>query len=292
MKTIMIDGFKSEYLQYAPYLDSLTKKYQWGELEVPMGHWGMEEILFKGNSNKIALFYKTENSSLRWTKYFSWLENFGDFGRLIIDSIINSIRLIKRQELFRTGRIPLNQLWKFDFCIDKHFSKIKGIERKYFNELDATAHKYGTKSKEVIKAIKKIDKKISKEEFDLIYSDHGMMDIIKEISVPISENCFIDSDMARYWGNEEGMEKIKEKLSLKDGKIIQGVDKRFGDLIFLVNTGVLISPNFWQGNEKAKAMHGYDGKHKDMKGVYILKKQGKQKNIDVKMLHEIIINRS
>lgn len=287
MKVIMIDGFKPEYLEYAPYLKSLTEKYQWGELDVGVGHWGVEETLFFGKSDKLALFCKKENSSLRCVKYFTWLKKFGEFGRLVLDSIINFKRLIKRQDMFRTGKIPFNRLWKFDFCVDKPFYKIAGIEREYFGSIDKFGHKFGTKSEEVKEEIRKIDRKILKTNFDLIFSDHGMIDIEKTISVPITEDCFIDSDMARYWGSEEELRKIEKNLPLVDGKIINWPDKKFGDLIFLANAGILILPNFWQGKEKAKAMHGYDGKHKDLKGFYVVKKNGKRKDINVKELHKI-----
>ena len=282
----MIDGFKPEYLQHAPYLNSLTQKNQWGELEMPPGHWGGVEILFKGQSDVLAVFYKSKNSSLKFVKYLSWLKKFGNLGRFVMDSIINFIRLIKRQELFRTGKIPLDKLHKFDIAIKKHFAKSKDIEYIYIPELDELGHKCGTKSPEMIEAIKKIDKQISELDFDLIFSDHGMADIAKKISVPITKDCFIDGDMARYWGDKEELEKIKKQLPLKDGKILDWPNKKYGQLIFLANTGTLIFPNFWE-TTPSKAMHGYDGKHKDMKAIYILNKKGKKKNIKVAELYKI-----
>ena len=284
----MVDAFKSEYLRYAPYLSSLTKKYQWGELEMPPGHEGAMEIFFKGKTNKLALFYKSKNSSLKFIKYFSWLEKFGKVGRFIIDSLINFPRLIKGYELFRTGEIPLKILYKFEFCIHKPFYKNLPATYTYLGELDSLGHKSGTKSKEMVSAIKRIDEKISKMDFDIIFSDHGMADITKKVSVPKTKNYFLDGDMARYWGSEKELEKIKEKLPLKDGKIISWPDKSYGDLIFLANTGNLIYPNFWDGKEPSKAMHGYDGKHKDMKAIYLLNKKGIKRNIKVIELHDIL----
>lgn len=278
----MIDAFKQEYLKYAPYLSSLTKKNEWGELEMPLGHEGGMEIFFRGSSEKLALFYRKENSSLRWIKYFSFLEKFGKIGRLIIDSLINFPRFIRGYELFRTGRIPLKRLWKFDFSVNHPPYRIRKIEYKYFGDLDRIAHKYGTKSKEIINAIRKIDKKISKLDFDIILSDHGMEDITKIISVPITNECFIDSDMARYWGE-------KPNFNSNDGRWIEWKDKRYGEYIFLANSGVLILPNYWQGKIPVKAMHGYDGKGRDMRGIYILKGNGRKKDLTVKQLHNILM---
>jgi len=279
LKVIMIDAFKPEYLKHAPYLSSLIKKFEWGELEMPIGHGGGMEIFFRGNSNVLATFYKKENSSLKWIKNFIWAEKFGKIGRLFVDCLINFFRLIKGKELHRTGKIPLRQLWKFEMHDSKKVWKDLNVEYKYFPELDRIGHKYGTKSLEIVKEIRKIDKDISKMDFDIILSDHGMMDVQKTISVPETKDCIIDTDMARYWGE-------KPKFNFENGKWIEWEDKSFGDFIFLANPGVLIFPNYWSGS-KDKAMHGYDGKHPEMKGIYILKKQGKKKDLKVEELHEV-----
>ena len=292
----MIDAFKPSYLEYAPYLKALTKEYQHGELEMGLGHWRGVQILFEGNSNIISTFYKNENynknkskSSLNYLKYFIFLKYFEEFGRFIIDILFNLPRLIKGYELIRTGNIPIDKLYKFDVSINKHPGK-KHRKFIYFSELDKLGHKYGTKSLQVINAIKKIDKKISeldnKNKFDLIFSDHGMADIEKIISVPITKNCFIDSDIARYWGNEEELNEIKKQLPVGYGNIIKW-DKKYGQLIFLVNTGVLIFPNFWN-KKPVKAMHGYDGKSKDMKAFYLIKQIGNRKDLKAEELHEIL----
>ena len=59
------------------------------------------------------------------------------------------------------------------------------------------------------------------------------------------------------------------------------------DLIFLVNTGVLIFPDFWNENI-VKGMHGYDGKHQDMKAFYLLNENGKKEDLKVEELHKIL----
>ena len=65
LKVIMIDGFKPSYLEHAPYLRSLSEKLQWGELEMPPGHWGGVEVLFRGKSDILAVFYRSNKSSFR-----------------------------------------------------------------------------------------------------------------------------------------------------------------------------------------------------------------------------------
>ena len=280
----MIDAFKPAYLEHAPYFRSLIEKNQWGELDMGLGHWRGVEVLFKGKSNVIAIFYKNKNS-LSYFRYFKWLELFGKKGRLIVNVLFNIPRLLKGHELFKTGNIPLDILSKMDVSVKKHAGK-RNIDFSYFGELDNLGHKYGTKSWEIISAIRRIDKEVSKMDFDLIFSDHGMIDIEKTVSVPITKNCFIDSDMARYWGSEGELMMIRDKLPLENGRIIKW-DEKYGQLIFLVNTGILIFPNFW--NKKlVKAMHGYDGKHEDMKAFYLLNRSGEKKNLKVEELHEIL----
>lgn len=282
LKVIMIDAFKPSYLKYSPYLTSLSKKYQHGELDMGIGHWNGVETLFKGSSDIISIFYKNEKSSLKLVRYLLWLKIFGKAGRVLVETLINFPRLIKGYELVRTDNIPLDKLCKLDISINKHFAKEHDFV--YFGELDRIGHKYGTKSREIKIAIKKIEQKISKIDWDLIFSDHGMADVKKIISVPITNECFIDSDMARYWDSEENLKRIREKLPLEYGKIINW-NKKYGELIFLANTGVLIYPNFWN-DKPIKAMHGYDGKDKDMKAFYIIKKAGGEKDIKAMELHE------
>jgi len=281
LRIIMIDAFKPSYLKYAPYLSSLTEKCRWGELEMPIGHGGGMEIFFRGRSNALCTFYKKRNSSLRWIKYFTWIENFGKGGHFFIDCVINFFRLIQRKELHRTGKIPLKKLWKLEMYDSKESYKNLRIEYIYFPELDKIGHKYGTKSPQMIIEIKKLDDRISKMDFDIILSDHGMIDVEKTISVPETEDCIIDSDMARYWGE-------KPHFNSKEGKWIEWKDKRYGEFIFLANAGVLIFPNYW-GDIKDKAMHGYDGKNKEMKAIYILNKKGIKKDLNVEELHKILI---
>jgi len=288
----MIDAFKPSYLEHASYLKSLTEKYEHGELDMGIGHWRGVEVLFNGKSNTIAIFCKDgsdgyDSGSLGFVRGLVWLESFGKVGRFIIDSLINFPRLLKGHELLRTGNIPLNRLYKFDIAIKRHVGKKKNIDFIYFGELDRVGHKYGTKSPEIINAVRKIDKKISEMDFDLIFSDHGMADVEKLVKVPLSKNCFIDSDMARYWGKENEMITIRNRLPLEDGEIIDWPDKRFGDLVFLAKTGNLIFPNFWD-KKPVKGMHGYDGKHKDMKAFYILKKAGERRDLEVEEIHEKI----
>ena len=99
-KVIMIDAFKPEYLEYAPYLKLLSKNNQYGELDMGVGHWRGVDIIFNGNSDIIANFYKNENS-LNYFKYFIWLDSFGKLGKFFVNILFNFPRFIKGYEMFK-----------------------------------------------------------------------------------------------------------------------------------------------------------------------------------------------
>jgi len=272
-KVLMLDAFKPEYLKYAPYLKSLTKKYAHGRLKIPMGFVRGMDVFFNGQSNILAKFKRSGN--LSWTKYFYWL------GKFPLAIIINTIRLLKNnKEYFWLYNIPLKKLRYFDVCIKKPLHEGKKCKYKRIGKLDPISHKYGTKSKETIKCIKEIDNIIKKEEFDILLSDHGMIDIKETISVPRTDICFIDGTMARYWDK-------KPKINLKKGKWIKG-NEEYGKYIFLANPGILIFPNFWNQNPD-KGMHGYSSTCKEMDGFYLIQKEGGRKDISIEELNKILI---
>ncbi len=277
MYIICIDSFKPEYLKYAPYLSSLTKIYQHGELETSLGFEGQMEEFFTGQATKLAMYYKNENSSLKWTKRFIFL------GKYPLNILINLHRLSKnKRRLIFTHNIPLDKLHYFDTSVDYEPTQYTNIKYKHIGlDLDKTAHKYGTKSIETIMRIRKIDDWLKTQNFDVVMSDHGMMDIKETITLPETEICFIDSTMARYWDGSP-------KLPLNKGRIIKS-DSKYGETVFLVDPGILILPNYWQGKNPVKAMHGYDPRHPDMKAFYLIKKEGKGKDLTMKQLHNIFV---
>lgn len=283
-KTIIcIDSFKFEYLRYAPFLGSLAKRHQHGKLKFPLGFWGGMETFFKGQSSILAFYCHSKNSSLKWTRRFAWL------GKMPLNCIINLIRLLRREELFFTYSIPLDRLWMFDAAVKKPLQNKARFKYVHLGgDLDRIAHKYGTKSRETIACVKRIDKQISKMKFELVFSDHGMVDVKETISLPTSKVCFLDSTLGRYWGSDAELNDIRKKLPVKKGRIINWHDKRFGQLIFLANPGILILPNYWQGSQACKGMHGYSPDCRENQGFYILKQEGKRKDLSIESLRKSV----
>jgi len=282
---VCIHSFKPEYVKYMPCLSSLTQRYIHGKLTFKDGFMSSVLNFLDGENNILAFFHHSNKNYLKWTKKFVFLEYFGFFGRFFLNLLISLKAITDKKHLMLTYNIPIKKLQYFDAEIKSW--KRNDIHFIFFYKLDKIAHKYGTFSKQVKKYLEVIDNKLKKIDFDILFSDHGMMDVKEKIKVPESKICFLDSTLARYWGEKEELKKIAEKLPLDKGQLIDWKDKRYGQLIFQANPGVLFLPNYWQGNKNLKAMHGYNCKIDEMKGFYLIPKKGKRQDLSIQELHKI-----
>lgn len=119
----------------------------------------------------------------------------------------------------------------------------------------------------------------------LIYSDHGMTEVTGSVDLVsrVSSlglrrgrdySVFYDSTMARFWfENERARERVLDLLgdaelgrTLTDDELrSEGVyfdDRRFGEVVFLMDPGVLIVPSY-MGRKAPRGMHGFTPEHKD-----------------------------
>jgi len=129
----------------------------------------------------------------------------------------------------------------------------------------------------------------------LIYSDHGMLrttgsfDLMRhvgnlELAPGRDYTVFYDSTMARFWfANDAVRAEIVDALSIvESGAILtdsdllrEGVffeDHRFGELVFLMNPGVLIVPSH-MGARPPRGMHGFTPDHADSYAVLMSDKE-------------------
>jgi len=167
-----------------------------------------------------------------------------------------------------------------------------GIEFAFFHvgDLDRAGHRYGPDSQVIKEILQKIDKgikriwEIAKKCFEeghlVIMGDHGMMEVrrhldiwseLKKLPVRLEKDylMFLDSTMARFWFFSKKAEELITDLlnNIDNGHILSQGEKdkyhlnyshnKFGDIIFLVDPGVLIFPNFYQKRKSVKGMHGY-----------------------------------
>ena len=163
------------------------------------------------------------------------------------------------------------------------------------------AHEFGVESEEVLKVAREIDYAVrqlyEKDENILIFSDHGMDDIKKEINI-LSEIAklglefgkdflyVIGSTTVEFWFKKRGAEeKVKKVLEgLNYGNIIDKKEFHLdtdSDVIFLAKPGIGFYPNFFS-DKHFKAMHGWNPKIQ--KTYYILKNTFKKGPKDVKMV--------
>jgi Type I phosphodiesterase / nucleotide pyrophosphatase len=161
----------------------------------------------------------------------------------------------------------------------------------YMAAMDATLHQYGKSHSEVSKKMAWYEQQLQKlfdtaakhyEEVRIfLFSDHGMTNIhsICDLMPSIENSGLVfgkdyaavyDSTMARFWflRNKEATEqKIRTILTDVSGGAVMtdaqmqawGVDfpdKRYGDLFFLLDPGVLLIPSH-MGERPLAGMHGY-----------------------------------
>ncbi len=165
----------------------------------------------------------------------------------------------------------------------------------YWPDLDGLMHRVGNRSPQVPEKLRgyelRMEKlmKVAKDNYDevrlYVFSDHGMANcdelldlqsVIKKLPLKIGEDYAVvyDSTMARFWFfNQQAKRAVTNALSaIRQGKIMTDEelielgtffpDRQFGELIFLLQEGVLIVPSH-MGERPIRAMHGYhpDDKH-------------------------------
>lgn len=226
-------------------------------------------------------------------KYFDFTEKFPPWNPQYLPDHTTLFDLLRERDLrwLFIGSPGSNQrtssiLNKFKNLISKQYSFIW----LHFAELDWACHTNGPLSPQSKEKLREIDEAIEKiytylrntysSVNILVFGDHGQVEVKKRInikkilnqsSLKIAEDYtyFLDSTIARFWFKNEQVEgKIKDILSrIKNGKILTQNDltelrcnfksTKYGQLLWVVDAGSLILPNFWQGRMPVKGMHGY-----------------------------------
>ena len=160
----------------------------------------------------------------------------------------------------------------------------------YISKTDHLIHTLGNNIANIKNEIDFYDKrirqiyKIAKENYHevslLVFSDHGMLDITDRIDVmtPISGLsyhlgkdylAFYDATMVRFWFDNPScrQEIIDIMLDIKGIRLLSDFelkrlgclfpDRRYGEMIYLAESGKIISPNYFGSQNNILAMHGY-----------------------------------
>lgn len=177
--------------------------------------------------------------------------------------------------------------------LDELETKIQGDEDfiyLHFSELDWAGHEEGPHSEKQREVLKKIDSSVSEvfkklnsafsEVRSIVFGDHGQVEIKKHLDIEkmLSKTglqiekdylYFLDSTQARFWFFNDNARNVITQLlkQIPEGRILTENDinelhfnfhdRRFGDLIFTVNDGIGIFPNFFQHSNPCRGLHGY-----------------------------------
>lgn len=163
----------------------------------------------------------------------------------------------------------------------------------YLAAMDAVLHADGTASERASAMMRCYEDNIrslitdAREQYEevrvFVFSDHGMTDIFEicplmdriaatGLTFGHDYGVVYDSTMARFWFLTDRAESIiraaleqEQRGRILDDETLSAwnvdfPDRRYGDLFFLLNPGVLLCPSFL-GLQPLKGMHGYDPTH-------------------------------
>lgn len=232
------------------------------------------------------------NIPLKFLKYFKF--DLYDENRMKLFDIFleNKIKFINIDGL-RNRQISHAIKKRLDKPIQVAFIKLP--------DLDLIGHIYGTSSNRTYRKVSETDDYVKKILSDvrkiwgknyhiIITSDHGMVDVSAYINLPKIMKikklknliAFFDATIARFWfKNNKIKEHVESYLNqMNFGKLLSveelkefGInfpDSRYGQMIFLLNPGNVIFPNYYSVLPFVpRGMHGYDPKFQDMLGIFI-----------------------
>jgi hypothetical protein len=352
---IHVDALRHDYVtpKDMPFLHSLATQGVLAELLPPFGFepdgaylTGREPEDYEGG---VHFVYSPETSPYGFAK---WLPSIMDkvgpyvsfgFRRFFVEKLVRRFGKTPRQrKQTYVGRIPFNQLPKFDLC-EQEYAYEKGalngqttiydllrdagktwffhgapqypvrvdsvVERAcaeidgstdfiflFIGDLDGVGHEFGPESPERHAMARKVDAGLKQiyehvcAQYDqvdfLAFGDHGMLDVKAGVDVGQALKAlpykagrdytvFLDSTFARFWFHNEAARKPVEDLlnHLKGGTLISEQEcdeysihwktRKFGDLIWWVDEGYVVHPDYWHFRGMKKGMHGYRAAVKD-----------------------------
>jgi predicted AlkP superfamily pyrophosphatase or phosphodiesterase len=163
-------------------------------------------------------------------------------------------------------------------------------------DLDHVMHKHGKGTPPYYETIERVDRRLA-ELWELLnergggrlilVSDHGMAPVTRYVAFELEREVpgvgsrfgyFVDATMARVWcGDVAVRREVEQWLARKalPGRVLSAAERaewgigsqQFGDVLFLLDEGVMFAPNFF-GDLGCKAMHGYWPELESQLGVF------------------------
>jgi len=192
----------------------------------------------------------------------------------------------------------------------------------YLSESDALLHSL-CRNQEQVKAMVDYYEKEIRELYQIagqkfnqvnlfVFSDHSMAPVnkahdlkkdIEELGFSVSKDYIplYDSTMARFWFfNHEAKETIVAELNKKEyGRILSKdelkaygcyfEDERYGQIVFLMNTGAVINPSF-MGSNAPEGMHGFGVDDGAMDAMLVSNQKVEREIKDVKDFFQIMVD--
>jgi len=179
----------------------------------------------------------------------------------------------------------------------------KQVVIAYDDKLDGLGHIFGPNSYQYLSYAQSLDQVLSvlykklkmifgKEFTFVVFSDHGQckqirtLDILSELNtkgLKFDDDyfCFIDATIALIWPKNESVEvRLLDVLKqihlgevvneqLKEKYHIKFNDKRYGEIVFVLNPGITFFPNFFSSFRGMKGLHGYLPE-KDVQNAFLI----------------------
>ncbi len=194
----------------------------------------------------------------------------------------------------------------------------------YEDALDGLGHKFGPYSPECLHYAKSLDRVLlevyqklakcfGKNLTFFVFSDHGQceqtnnLNLLSELdkkTLNLGDDylCILDATLALFWAkNKDVEEKILEVLGkIRIGKVIDERlqkkyhirfdDKRYGEIIFVLNPGGTLFPNFFSSFGTMRGLHGYLPEDDVQKGLLISDKKSLYVPRHVRDIRNFIVN--
>lgn len=246
-----------------------------------------------GNSKRIRMSPFVGQIPFSLLKFFDFCDYYSPDHPNFANNIDTIYDLLRKQNIkyFYQGPFGFNPNAE-NVCklITNRYSYEYPFMFLFIADLDNVGHIFGPHSYEVKRKAEEVDNCIREiisflekkyKEIDIIaFGDHGMVEVkefvdlrsfIDELPIKLKKDYiyFLDSTFARFWVfNKKAKNVLLSRLSrLECGNLITESDKKkyrirfdnrkFGDIIFWINEGKMIFPNFWHVRNKKKGMHGY-----------------------------------